>query len=113
MNTSAAGIYAETNMSDATTRWMTRKAFCRATGCATSVSTVEMYPVPCRSVVLLSVRPGMASRSENHAMKGTAVTTTETNVLADVVDSESDRTEEPVEEILIEEISIDGMCGVY
>lgn len=41
------------------------------------------------------------------------MTTTETDVPADVVDTESDRAEEPVEEILIEEISIDGMCGVY
>ena len=76
-------------------------------------SMVGMYPVSRRSVVLLCVQPGMALRSENHAMKGTAMTTTETTIPADVVDSESEYAEEPVEEILIEEISIDGMCGVY
>ena len=72
-----------------------------------------MYPRSRRSVVSPEVQPGMAPRSESHAMKGTAMTTTETTTPADVVDPESDHAEDPIEEILIEEISIDGMCGVY
>ena len=72
-----------------------------------------MYPLSWRSLVSPDVQPRKAPRSENHATKGTAMTTTETTEPADVVDPESANVEEPVEEILIEEISIDGMCGVY
>jgi mycofactocin precursor len=39
--------------------------------------------------------------------------TTESETLETVEDVEGDEAVELVEELLIEEISIDGMCGVY
>jgi mycofactocin precursor len=38
---------------------------------------------------------------------------TETISLADVDETQSDSAAELTEELLVEEISIDGMCGVY
>ena len=41
------------------------------------------------------------------------MTTIDSTTVAEDADTEAELAQEPIEEILVEEISIDGMCGVY
>lgn len=50
---------------------------------------------------------------ESSAKKGTDMTTIDSTTVAEDVETEAELAQEPVEEVLVEEISIDGMCGVY